>query len=398
MESQETSHLRTWIEIDSHALHHNVESFLRLIPKTTRFMAVIKSNAYGHGLVQVAKLLAESRILNQESGIKIHDSKFMIHDSRIWFGVDSITEASRLRREEIGSPIFVLGYTLPSRIEEAADKNIVLTVSSSEALKEIAALKARPEFHLKVDTGMHRQGFLPSETLKLIKLIKLFKLAPQGIYTHFASAKDSDDRRYTIRQVTQFGGVISEFEKAGFRNLIRHAAASGGALLFPESHLDMVRVGMGMYGYAPSEEFKIQNSKFKNIELKPVLTWKTIVCEVKEILKGSYVGYDNTERVKRNTKIAVLPVGYWHGYDRGLSNIGEVLIQGKRARVLGRVSMDMLVVDVTDIRGIKDKDEAVLIGKSGRGSLWADELAGRIGTTQYEFLTRLNPLIRRVTI
>ena len=390
MKSQEVSHLRTWIEIDARALHHNVETFLRLIPETTRFMAVIKSNAYGHGLVQVAKLLAT-----------LPPTTYNLQP--IWFGVDSITEALRLRREGIKNPLFVLGYTLPSRLEEAADKNIVLTVSSFDALKEITPLTQRPIFHIKVDTGMHRQGFLPDQTSQLVKLLKLNKLIPGGIYTHFASARDPKDREFTVKQVNTFQEIISCFQDAGFSHLITHAAASGGTLLFPESHFDMVRVGMGMYGYWPSEESKIpfhpplpkgERGGF----LKPVLTWKTIISEVKEIPRGSFVGYDGTERVERNTKLAVLPIGYWHGYDRGLSSIGEVLAQGKRAKVLGRISMDMIAVDVTDIPSVKIGEEVTLIGKNKKETLWADELAGCIGTTQYEFLTRINPLIKRVIV
>ncbi len=245
---------------------------------------------------------------------------------------------------------------------------------------------------------MHRQGFLPPQTQQLIRIIKLHKLAPQGIYTHLASAKDPRDPRYTNTQLSLFGDVTSEFEKAGIRNMIRHAAASGGTLLFPESHLDMVRIGMGLYGYWPSEEAKSQKRKAKSIRLKPVLTWKTVVSEVKNIPKGSYVGYDGTERVKKNTAIAILPIGYWHGYDRRLSSMGVVLIRGRQARVLGRISMDMTVVDVTGISRIKVGDIAVLIGRQEKQAVWVDELAEKISTTQYEFLTRINPLIKRIKV
>lgn len=375
--------LRTWIEIDTKALRSNAEQFLKLIPKMTRLMAVIKSNAYGHGLVQVAKLLSSNQL--------------PVPSNRLWFGVDSIVEALRLRREGIKNPILVLGYTPPSRLAEAGTNGIALTISNFEALKVLAALKKRPPIHIKIDTGMHRQGFLPSQTHQLIKLVRIFKLTPAGVYTHFASAKDRDDRHYTEAQLGRFGDVISAFERAGFTGLIRHAAASGGTLLFPESHLDVVRIGIGLYGYWPSKESGIKNRESRMI-LKPVLTWKTIVSEVKTIPKGSYVGYDGTERVKRNTKIAVLPIGYWHGYDRGLSGIGEVLIRGRRAKVLGRVSMDMITVDVTAVSGVKAGDEAVLVGKQGKETIRADEIAEKIGTTHYEFLTRINPLIKRIAI
>jgi len=374
--------VRTWIEIDAKALRHNAEQFLKLIPPAARFMAVVKSNAYGHGLVYVAKALLALRSFSEEG----------------WFGVDSIVEALRLRREGIKNPILVLGLTLPSRLTEAVTNGIALTISNFDALEVLAALKNRPPIHIKIDTGMHRQGFLPHQTRELIKLLKLYKLFPHGVYTHFASAKDPADPAYTELQLSRFQTVLAHFDRAGIKSLIRHAASSGGVLLFPESHLDMVRIGMGLYGYYPSEGLGIRDEE-SGVMLKPVLTWKTIVGEVKEIPKGSYVGYDGTERVERATRIAVLPIGYWHGYDRVLSSIGEVLICGRRTKVLGRVSMDMTVVDVTDVNGKpKTGDEVVIIGEQGREAIWADEIADKIGTSQYELLTRINPLIKRIAV
>lgn len=391
--------VRTWIEVDKKALKHNLGQFLKIIPKRTRLMAIIKSNAYGHGLVLVAKFLAESRIWNLKSKNfnSILDSKFYFLDSRLWFGVDSIVEALRLRREGVKNSILVLGYTLPARISDAAEHDISITVSTFETLHDIARAKKRPAFHLKTDTGMHRQGFFSHDISRLVRALKKYKLKPEGIFTHFASAKDVAYPTHTYEQLKKFTSVCRTFKKAGFQNIIRHAAASGGTLLFPKSHLDMVRVGMGLYGYWPSEESKIKNQELQ-ITLKPVLTWKTIIGETKEVPKGAYVGYDLTERVHRKTKIAILPIGYWHGYGRGLSSIGEVLIHRRRAKVLGRVSMDMVVVDITDIPRVRVGDEVVLIGAQGAGAVWASELGLKIGTSQYEILTRINPLIRRVQL
>ncbi len=360
-----------------------MEQFLKLIPRRTRFMAVVKSNAYGHDLTQVAKLLASNQLP-------------VTSNQRLWFGVDSIVEALRLRREGIKNPILVLGPTLSPRMKEAAEEDIILTISNFETLHALAKLKGRPEFHIKIDTGMHRQGFLNVELFKLLNSLKRFKPAPQGIYTHFAAAKDPAYPTYTMEQFKKFNFAVSKFKAAGFRNLVRHAAASGGTLLFPKTHLDMVRIGIGLYGYFPSPESKMNNGELRT-DLKPVLTWKTVVSEVKEIKAGSLIGYDLTERVSRKTTIAILPVGYWHGYDRGLSGTGQALICGRRAKILGRVSMDMTVVDATDSK-IKVGDEVVLIGKQGKDAIWADEAALNINTTPYEFLTRINPLIRRVVI
>ncbi|OGZ98234.1 MAG: alanine racemase [Candidatus Sungbacteria bacterium RIFCSPHIGHO2_02_FULL_47_11] len=373
--------VRTWIEIDRSALHHNVEQFLKLIGKRTRFLAVVKSNAYGHGLWHVAKALLALHSFS-EGG---------------WFGVDSIVEGLRLRKEGIKNPILVLGATLPSRLSDAAGKDITVAVSTFEMLRAIARRKKRPSFHIKIDTGMHRHGFLPPQTHKLIKLINSLNLKPEGIFTHFATANSLKNAAYTRRQFRTFKGVINDFKTAGFHTMIRHAASTGGTLYYPETRLDMVRIGMGMYGYLPTE-IKDKRQKIKRQILKPVLMWKTIVGEVKEIPKGSYVGYYITERVRRKTTLAVLPVGYWHGFDCGLSQIGEVLIRGRRAKVLGRVSMDIIIVDVTDIPKVGTGDEAILIGRKGKESIWAPEIAAKIDTTQYEILTRINPLIRRIVM
>ncbi len=402
-----SDYFRTWIEIDKKALEHNLREFLKLIPKNTKFMAVIKSNAYGHGLVQAAKLLANSQLS-------------ITNKQRLWFGVDSVVEGLRLRREGIKNPILVLGATLPSRMREAAKESIILTISNFESLEVLRKLEKRPEVHIKIDTGMHRQGFLPNAVPELFRKLKRYKIAPTGIYTHFASAKDAAYPTYTLEQLSEFKKVVRLFRKVGFKKFIRHAAASGGTILFPETHLDMVRIGMSLYGYFPSPESRLNlySTHYRglaSIVLKPALSWYTYIVETKKIKRGSYIGYDLTEKVNRDSIIAILPIGYWHGYDRGLSNIGEVLVRGRRAGVLGRVSMDMVVVDVTEISGVKVGDKVTLIGKSRRDvgtpispakgknrasgqkteELWADELALKIGTTPYEFLTRINPLIRR---
>lgn len=397
MSKKKVGGLRTWIEIERRALRRNAEQFLKLIPARTRLMAVIKSNAYGHGLSLVAKELAGLRRTNI-SDLVSKETKSEI--KQLWFGVDSIVEALRLRKDRIKNPILVLGYTLPGRMSEAARDDIALTISGFDALAALARARERPRIHIKIDTGMHRQGFLPPHIPRLIKELKWCGVVPEGVYTHFASAKDPDDPSYTLFQFKQFRRIISSFRRSGFRRLVRHAAATGAALFFPETHLDMVRIGIGLYGYWPSSESRGTRHITRNrkILLKPVLTWKTLLSEVKSIPKGALVGYDGTEVAARKTTIAILPVGYWHGYDRGLSGIGKVLIRGRRARVLGRVSMDMIAVDATGISGAKVGDEAVIIGRQKRAALGACEIAEKIGTTHYEMLTRINPLIRRVIV
>ena len=373
----QTLGLRTWIEIDRKAIAHNFKTFRKLVPKETKLLAVVKSNAYGHNLTEFAE---EAARLGADM-----------------LGVDSLVEALALRKAHITTPILVLGYTLPELYPEAHARNVAITVSSWEALRGAARAGARQPLtiHLKVDTGMHRQGFLLGDLPKIVAFLERnrAKVHLGGLYTHFAGAKDPDDRAYTIEQLQEFFMWRDALVKAGFSPIV-HAGATAGMLLYPEAHFDMVRVGIGMYGVWPSDAAK--KKLHKALIFTPVLSWKAMVSEVKKIPKGSSVGYDRTHRVKRDTILAVCPVGYWHGYPRALSSKGSVLLRGKRAPVLGRVSMDMIVVDVTGIVGVRVGDEVTLIGTNGREYISADGVAKAAGTSAYELLTRLNPLIRRI--
>jgi len=367
--------VRTWVEINKQNLYHNVDQFKSLLKKGTRFGAVIKSNAYGHGLFTIAKLL---------------------QNKADWLLVDTFFEGLHLREEGIKNPILVLGYTLPVHLDAAALNNISLSVSQFESLKKIAVMAHPPKIHLKFDTGMHRQGFYEHQIAEIVSYIGKAPFL-EGVYTHFASAKDFNYPGYTEKQFKVFQRIIGAFKKSTFPGVLYHAAASGGAIVSPKTHLDMVRVGMGLYGYYPSTEIKEQMMTLapKRIVLKPILSWKTIVSEIKSVEAGEPIGYDLTEYLPKKTNIAILPIGYWHGYDRGLSSVSDVLVRGKRCRVLGRVSMDMITVEAGNARM---SDEVILIGIQGKEVMYADEVARRIGTTQYELLTRINPLIERVVV
>ena len=337
-------------------------------------MAVVKSNAYGHSLLDFAKEM---------------------ETKADWLGVDSVVEGIALRKAGITIPILVLGYTLPERMQDARNHNLSVSVSTLETLKALAQQKgAHPKFHIKVDTGMHRQGFLMADLPDVLGLLTsddAFKKSFEGLFTHFASAKNPAFPAYTQGQLKEFKVWKETFEKAGL-TFMSHAAATSGTLLFPESHFDLVRVGMGLYGYWPS--FETGEYLKDKISLSPVLSWKTVIAELKMLPAGSKIGYDCTETLERDSMVAICPVGYWHGYSRKLSSIGRVLIRGKRCRVLGRVSMDMLTIDVTDT-GAKIEDEVVLIGSSGKESITAVDMANLDETSYYETLTRINPLIKR---
>lgn len=370
--------LRTWIDLDRAALAHNVLTFRSLLPPDCRLMAVCKSNAYGHGLYDLAPVL-------QEMGVD-------------WFSVDSIVEAATLRDKGLHKPILVLGYTLPSRFAEAAKHGVSLTVSSFENLRALARLRGtrRLKIHLKLDTGMHRQGFLPPRWEEVLRLVRTCgrRVELEGIYTHFAAAKDPGRRDYTEQQIEEFERAVVCFREAGLRP-IRHANATAGVLNYPRAHYDLARVGIGLMGYWPSSETK--RAWEKQVVLKPALSWRTIISETKTLGKGMGIGYDLTETLRRRTAIGICPIGYWHGFPRSLSRVGEVLVRGRRAKVLGTVSMDMIVIDLGRGDGIRVGDVVTVIGRDGRDEITVYEVAGRAGVSHYELLTRLNPLIQKFT-
>lgn len=361
---------RTWVEIDKDALKHNVRVFRSAIRPGVQLMAVVKSNAYGHGL-SLFSLLAD---------------KYGVDG----FCVDSLVEGVKLREAGITKPIWVLGYVFPEVFSIAAEHDVTITLSSPASVeKYCASRKARPSFHVKVDTGMHRQGFSADDAIALFDAYAknaAFKKGCTGIYTHFASAKDITYPTYTERQFSAFERVTTYARSLGFTNLTCHCAATGGTLLDAKYHCDAVRVGIGLYGLWPSKELELQRGVDAKITLRQVMRWMAVVGEVKTFEKGEYVGYDLTERVPRRTRAAIIPIGYWHGYPRSLSSVGEVLIRGKKCRVIGRVAMDMIVVETPS--SVREGDVVSLMPD-------AAEVARRAGTVHYEFITRVNPRIER---
>ncbi|MBI4133877.1 MAG: alanine racemase [Candidatus Terrybacteria bacterium] len=392
--------VRTWLEIDRRSLFSNLRQFARRA-RPAGIMAVVKSNAYGHGLSLVAGLLAQ----NPQSPIP--------NPQPLWFGVDSIVEALRLRRDGITNPILVLGYTLPARFPDAARFGITLTISSFDGLRALSRSRAKPDFHLKFDTGMHRHGFQEDEAPELIKKIREYRLTPAGAFSHLAAA---DNAKFSKKQIAVFERCLWALRQAGIRPKVIHFNKTEGILNFPRRDT-LARLGIGLYGYIPQVPRVIRRSP---VAPKPVLSWKTVVSEVKRVRKGEHIGYDLTYRFGSDAVIAIIPIGYWHGFDRGLSNTGEVLIRGKRAPVRGRVCMDITMVEVTPIPGVRVGDEVVLIGEQapfeasrprrlphhrrgsrtgqGKERITADDIATKISTTSYEVLTRINPLIKKVVV
>lgn len=376
MNTKQLIKVRTWLEIDRTAMAKNYAVFRGMIKSETKLMAVVKSNAYGNELIGFSKVMDE---LGADT-----------------FGVDSITEGIALREVEITKPILVLGFTIPENVFIASGKDISITLSSFDALSYLIKNKTPIKVHIKIDSGMHRQGFYPSDAEKLADMLLNAKnITVEGIYTHFANAKDPRFSKDTDKQAKEFEKAVAVFQKKGF-TFLKHTCATSGTLLFPQYQHDMVRIGIGLHGLWPSKEVK--KASESKIKLEPILSWKTVVSEVKTVKNGEGIGYDFSEILKRNTEVAICPIGYWHGYPRALSSTGYVLIHGRRARVLGRVAMDMIVVDIAGIKDVKIGDEVILIGKSKSGNeeVTADELAKLCKTSNYEMVTRINPKIQRI--
>jgi alanine racemase len=368
------------IEIDRKALQSNVDAFRTEMKPDCRLMAVVKANAYGHGLEIVAPALAPKAD---------------------WFGVNSLEEAVVLERLNLDRPISILGHTAPEHASEIVRygfRQVLFRVESAKALSTVAGRLGRTAtVHIKVETGTNRLGVPLAELGDFLRTVRgLPGLEIEGMYTHFANIEDTLDPSFAQLQLRRFRDGLQIAKEAGVEPSIVHTSASAGVLLYPETHFSMVRVGIGLYGIWPSRETRIAaRERRREIELRPVLTWKTRIAQLKTAAAGDFVGYGLTYRVSRNLRLAVLPVGYYDGYDRKLSNGGRALVRGRSVPVVGRIAMNMTMLDVTDTDSAED-DEVVLIGKQGEAEITADELAEKTGTIAYETLSRVHPTIPRL--
>jgi alanine racemase len=352
-------------------------------------MAVVKSNAYGHGLVETAKT---------------------VQPYLDWFGVDNIDEGLALKKAGIKRPILILGFMPSWRMAEAIRAGLHLTISTMEqarAAKAAAAKVRRPgRLHVKVETGTTRQGAELRELPDIARLIGTSGyLRLEGVSTHYANIEDAADHDYAAGQLDAYQNALRILEAHGIVPPIRHTACTAAAILYPDTFFNLVRVGIGLYGLWPSVETRVlAEAKGLDIELKPALAWRTRIAQVKSVKRGTPISYGLTERMPRDGKIAVLGIGYWDGYDRGLSSIGEVLVRGRKAKIMGRVCMNMCMIDVTEIHGIKAEEVVTLIGLApsgaGRGAvgITPEDLAEKLETIPYEIVTRINPLTPRILV
>lgn len=354
------------VSISLDAITRNFQQIRRLIAPSTKILAVIKADAYGHGAIPVAQTL-------QHLGV-------------FGFGVASVMEGIALRENHIHCPILVMGPLLPEHLSEIIHYQLTPVVSRAEIVQQLIGLlssRTTPfPIHLKVDTGLHRLGLEIDQALSLLSTLSLSTpfIEIQGLLSHFADA-DNQDPTLTNVQIQKFLAFIDQAKQSGVQPPILHMANSAGILFHPTAHLGMVRPGLMLYGYAPRQEYSSHS-----LILEPVMQATTYVAHLRSLQPGEIVGYNALFRTRRPSQIAVLPVGYTHGFPRHLTGVGHVLLKGEQAPIIGKICMDMMMVDVTDIPHPTVGDEVMLLGKQGTREITAEDHAGWLKTIPYEVL------------
>lgn len=368
----------TWAEISKQNLAYNFSTLQKMAGQDTTLAPCIKANAYGHGIVSVTKEL--------------------IRDGARWFCVNSIEEAILLRQEKIKANLLIIGYVQKSDLDKVIKTNSRIFVSNKNILDELDNLarknKTTIQIHIKVDTGMSRQGVLVSEFDNFYKYALTKKnIEIEGVATHYATADEPGNKIFE-QQKNRFKKIYDKY-----RNKIKywHAANSATLLLGENNGFNFARPGISIYGYYPSEEVK-KICERKKIILKPVLTLKTKVAQVKEIAQGEIVSYGATWQARTKTKIAIIPAGYYDGLPRALSNKAEILIRGQKAKIIGRVCMDIMVADISKIKDAKSEDEVAIIGEQGIKKITADDIAKQAQTINYEILTNIRETMPKIFI
>jgi len=368
----------TRVEIDLNAIAHNIQAIRRKVAGRVKIMAVVKADGYGHGATEVAKVALQS--------------------GANCLGVAILEEGVELRLSGIKAPILILGLTPPEKVQEVITYNLSQALSSTELAKALSAEAQKSgkvaRVHIKIDTGMSRIGVPPESAINFVKQILTLKaIEIEGIFTHFSvsdSVDDSNDKSFTELQIDRFKQVIAGLEENGIQIPIKHAANSAGVLNFPSSYFDMVRPGIIIYGLYYSRGVAVAEN------LEPAMSFKTAIIHLKTVAPGSSISYGRTFTTEKESIIATLPVGYADGYNRLLSNKGEVLIKGRRAPIVGRVCMDMTMIDVSHIPEVKIGDEVVLFGKQGGAEIPMDEIADKTNTIVNEVACSIGKRVPRV--
>lgn len=365
----------TWAEIDLNASVYNIRRIRSLLAPNVKVLAMIKAEAYGHGMAGIARAA-------ERAGASM-------------LGFASLSEALSLY-EARSLPRLVVGWTPGWLAEPAIQNDVTCTLTDLDTAGEFAraaqSVGKLARVHVKVDTGMHRLGFMPAEAVDAIAQIASMEgLMLEGIFTHFAKA-DEADPAYTYGQFEKFKRILSDVEARGIHIPIKHCANSPAILRFPEMHLDMVRPGIILHGQHPSEDILCPS------DFRPVMTLKTMVASVKILPPGSPVSYGGTYITQGYERIAVIPIGYADGFRRKPNNWGEVLVRGQRAPIVGRVCMDQCMINVTHLPDVKLGDEVVLIGAQGDNRIRAEDVAVKLGTNNYETTSMVMARVPRMYI
>lgn len=375
--------LLNWIELSRPALEQNVKALARLA--RGRVLAPsVKANAYGHGLPQIVSMLIP---LKQVEYLSVH----------------SIEEALTCREHGWPRKIMLLGPVPPVALGLVVECNLEPVVFDRECLLGLGKLSKQTgkqiRAHVKLETGTNRQGIAEKELPAFAKIFKRYPLLkPYGASTHFANIEDTTSHEYALYQLDEFVTLVNRMRKLGIGPKVRHTASSAAMILFEKTRFDLVRPGISLYGHWPSKETYVSflMSGGHNELFAPTLSWKTRVTQIKHVKAGAFVGYGCTFRTTTPTKLAVLPIGYYDGYARSLSNQAYVLIRGKRAPVRGRICMNLTMVDVTHIPGVELHETVTLIGKDQGENISVEQLGAWAGSINYEMLARLSAAIPRL--
>ncbi|TCU74132.1 alanine racemase [Tissierella praeacuta] len=363
-----------WAEINLDNLAHNIREVRKHTDKDALVTAVVKANGYGHGSVEI--------------------SRTFLDNGADRLAVALLTEAIELRKGNITEPILILGYTPPTQYEKLLEYNIIQTIYNYEDAKILSnkavELGKKATIHIKIDSGMGRIGFLPTEdSIKdIINISKLPNIYVEGIFTHLAKA-DEIDKSHAMEQFEKYMKVVNNLEKHGLSIPLKHVSNSAGIIDIPKFNLNMVRAGIMIYGFYPSEEVE------KNMKLKPAMALKAKISHLKVVPKGTGISYGQIFVTEKESKIATIPIGYADGFTRMLTGKAEVAVRGKRAKIVGKICMDQCMIDVTNIDDVKLGDEVVIFGY-GLDCPSADELASKLGTINYEIVCMVGRRVPRV--
>lgn len=376
---------KTWVEIDAQAYKNNINAIRSLLQPEVTFCAVVKANAYGHGLEQIVQIALQEKIQH--------------------FAVDSIDEAKIIRGLSREAIIFILGFTPHARLPEVIDLNCIQTVYDEDTVRYLgnaaAHLQKQAYVSVKCETGTQRQGIDERGFKHLLAAIS--KQRPNielvGLASHFSSSEEVTRPHITQEQMSRFAYYQSECKQFGLLPIFEHISCSASTLLYPPTHLSLVRIGLAQYGLWPSDGVKVQKSNNQpSFKLKPVLTWKTRIAQIKDVASGTPIGYDQTFISDRPMRIAILPIGYADGFVRRLSHQAHVLIKGQKCRILGNICMNMCITDVSALPQLKPGDPVTLLGRDGMHEITAEDHARWSHTINYEVVTRISLALPRIIV